>query len=191
MRPKMGWTALLLGSAFLPLLSTAACTSPSTAGVAHLSGTGSSATSTTLSSSQADQDFVDFAQCLRAHGVNEPDPVHRPGHVGLSVEVPPAGLSTNAALAACSHYIAPVVQMKQAHARQQLASWLPALTRYAQCMRSHDIAMLDPGSEGQLSLGDVPGITNDFGRYSPQFHAADSACRHLLPAGVHDDGTGP
>jgi len=37
----------------------------------------------------------------------------------------------------------------------------------------------------------VPGITSDFGRYSPQFRAADTACRHLLPTGVHDDGTGP
>jgi hypothetical protein len=37
----------------------------------------------------------------------------------------------------------------------------------------------------------VPGISNDYGRYSPQFRAADQACRHLLPADVHDDGTGP
>jgi len=58
-------------------------------------------------------------------------------------------------------------------------------------MRDHDIAMLDPGPQGQLDLGNVPGITSDFGRYSPQFRAADQSCRHLLPAGVHDDGTGP
>jgi hypothetical protein len=55
-------------------------------------------------------------------------------------------------------------------------------------MRSHDIDMLDPNPQGSLNLG---GITSDFGRYSPQFRAADSACRHLLPAGVHDDGSGP
>ena len=58
-------------------------------------------------------------------------------------------------------------------------------------MRSHDINMLDPTQLGELNLGHVPGITSDFGRYSPQFRAADAACRHLLPAGVHDDGTGP
>lgn len=193
MRRRLRWTPVLLGSAFLALSTVAAaCSSPSsTPGVAHLSGAGGTVTSTTLSTSQADQDFVDFARCLRSHGVNEPDPIHRPGHVGLSIEVPPAGPSTNAALAACNHFIAPIVQMKQAHAQQQLASWLPALTRYAQCMRSHDIPMLDPGSQGELNLGNVPGISNDFGRYSPQFRAADSACRHLLPAGVHDDGTGP
>ena len=58
-------------------------------------------------------------------------------------------------------------------------------------MRSHDIGMLDPTPAGALSLGNVPGISNDYGRYSPQFRAADQACRHLLPADVHDDGTGP
>jgi len=58
-------------------------------------------------------------------------------------------------------------------------------------MRSHDIDMLDPAPGGALSLRTVPGITSDFGRYSPQFRAADSACRHLLPAGIHDNGTGP
>jgi hypothetical protein len=58
-------------------------------------------------------------------------------------------------------------------------------------MRSHAIAMLDPGPMGELSLGNVPGINNGIGRYSPQFHLADQACRHLLPASIHDDGTGP
>jgi hypothetical protein len=58
-------------------------------------------------------------------------------------------------------------------------------------MRSHDINMLDPTPQGELNLGTVPGITSDYGRYSPQFRAADAACRHFLPAGVRDDGTGP
>ena len=58
-------------------------------------------------------------------------------------------------------------------------------------MRAHDIPMLDPTSFGALNLGNPPGVSSDFGRYSPQFRAADTACRHLLPAGVHDDGTGP
>jgi hypothetical protein len=59
-------------------------------------------------------------------------------------------------------------------------------------MRAHDIALLDPDPQtGSLNLGNVPGITSDFGRYTPQFHSADAACRHLLPADVHDDGTGP
>jgi hypothetical protein len=59
-------------------------------------------------------------------------------------------------------------------------------------MRAHDITMLDPNAQGQLNLGTVPGMaSNDFGRYSPQFRSADATCRHLLPPGVTDDGSGP
>ena len=140
---------------------------------------------------QFDQDAVNYARCLRTHGVNEPDPAPRPGHTGLSFVVPPPTAANRAALAACNHFVAKIFAAKQAGANQELTRWLPSLVRYAQCMRAHDISMLDPGPQGQLNLGDVPGITSDFGRYSPQFRAADAACRHLLPAGVHDDGSGP
>ena len=175
----------------------AACSSGSAApGVASLGGHGQSAgTQSTLSTqqlaAQGDTDFINFARCLRSHGVNEPDPYHRPGHSGLSIDVPTPNAQNRSALAACNHFIAKITATKEANASRQLASRLPALTRYAVCMRSHDIDMLDPGPEGQLDLGSVPGITTDFGRYSPQFRSADTACRHLLPAAVHDDGTGP
>jgi hypothetical protein len=177
-------------------LTAAGCTSGSSSPhVASLSGHNAAASDTASSSQQNsarfDQDFVDFARCLRQHGVNEPDPFHRPGHSGLTVEIPTPSPATRPALAACNHFLAAVQAMKAAHARSELAQWLPSLVRYAACMRSHDIPMLDPGPQGQLNLGNVPGITSDFGRYSPQFRAADHACRHLLPRAVHDDGTGP
>jgi hypothetical protein len=174
----------------------AGCSSGSSGpGVASLAGQHASsdtvAAGTGQTSAQLDQDFVNFARCLRQHGVNEPDPFHRPGHSGLSVYVPTPSPATRPALAACNHFLAAVEAMKAAGARSELTRWLPSLVRYAACMRSHDIPMLDPGPQGQLNLGNVPGITSDFGRYSPQFRAADTACRHLLPRAVHDDGTGP
>jgi len=180
-------------------LAAAGCSSPSSGRtVASLPGHSTGAKSNgPLTSAQSDQDFVNFARCLRAHGVAEPDPVHVPGHTGLTVQMPTPGPRTNGALAACDHFIAPIVSEKQAGAQRELAAWLSALTRYAQCMRSHDIPMLDPSADptrgGLLNLGNVPGISSDFGRYSPQFRSADHACRHLLPAAVaaHDNGTGP
>lgn len=145
-----------------------------------------------LTQNQSDQDMVSFARCMRGHGVQVSDPVHRPGHVGLSIDMPPQDAATRIAYAACNHFIAPIVQMKDSGAAAQAAPHLAALTRYAECMRAHDINMLDPTPQGQLNLGRVPGLaSNDFGRYSPQFRSADAACRHLLPAGVTDDGTGP
>lgn len=180
----------------LPILglAIAACSTGNSSGraVANLpGGSAHRAGAPTLTQAQGDADFVNFTHCMRAHGVAVPDPFHRPGHAGLSIDLPAETAANRPAFVACNHFIEPVIQMKNAHAQAEFAPLLPALTRYARCMRSHDIAMLDPTPEGQLNLGNVPGIHNDFGRYTPQFHAADAACRHFLPASVHDDGTGP
>jgi hypothetical protein len=193
------WPALALLLA-ATVASSAACSTgpgsqsgPGSAPVASLAGHGNGATAAAqpLTQAQSDQDFVNFARCMRAHGVQMSDPFHRPGHSGLSIDLPTRDAATSAAYGACNHLIAKIEQIKAANGAQQAAADLPALTRWAQCMRGHDINMLDPTPQGQLSLGNVPGMTSDFGRYSPQFRAADHACRHLLPAGVQDDGTGP
>jgi len=144
-----------------------------------------------LTQAQSDRDMLDFARCMRAHGVPVPDPIHRPGRAGLSIELPGQTAANRPAFSACMHFLQPIIQMKNAGADAQVAQELPALTRYARCMRQHDIAMLDPTTTGQLNLGRIPGMNSNFGRYSPQFRSADRACRHLLPAGVHDNGTGP
>ena len=150
----------------------------------------SSGQATQLTQSQSDQDMVSFARCMRGHGVQMSDPVHRPGHAGLSIDMPPQDAATRTAYAACNHFMAPIVQMKNAGAAAQAAPHLTALTRYAECMRAHDIPLLDPNRQGEVEMGRLPGMLN-VGRYSPQFRSADAACRHLLPAGVHDDGSGP
>jgi len=128
---------------------------------------------------------------MRGHGVQMSDPFHRPGHAGLSIALPTQDPATHLGYVACQHFLEPIIAAKQAGMPTVGAATLAALTRYAQCMRGHDIGMLDPTAFGSLNLGNVPGISSDFGRYSPQFRSADSACRHLLPAGVRDDGTGP
>ncbi|MGH3126109.1 MAG: hypothetical protein ACRDND_34465 [Streptosporangiaceae bacterium] len=184
--------SLMAAAALAAGCSSPARSGPGSAPVASLSGHGGgTASAQPLSQQQSDQDMISFTRCMRSHGVQMSDPFHRPGHAGLSIDMPERGPTTNAAYAACTHFIQGIIQAKQARAAAQAAPHLAALTRYAQCMRSHDINMLDPTPQGELNLGHVPGITSDFGRYSLQFRAADAACRHLLPAGVRDDGTGP
>jgi hypothetical protein len=190
-RPRgavIGASATLLAAALLA----AACSS-SAAGpqVASLGGHhGGAAGPHRLTVAQSDQDMLKFTRCMRAHGVAMRDPFHRPGHAGLSIEF--TSSPPRAASAACTHFLQPIIQVKQAGAAAAMSpTRLAALTRYAHCMRAHDIPMLDPTSFGALDLGNVPGISSNFGRNSPQFRAADAACRHLLPAGIHDDGTGP
>jgi hypothetical protein len=195
---------LALGSSAAAVLCTIAAASAGCSAGSAGSGPGSGAVASLAGQSgrtdgalkppttqQSDQDFVNFAHCMRAHGVAMSDPFHRPGHNGLSIDMPTQDAATRPAYAKCIHFIQAIINLKQAAAAAQAASNLAALTRYAQCMRSHDISMLDPTPQGALSLGTVPGMTSDFGRYSPQFRAADAACRHFLPAGISDNGTGP
>ena len=181
--------------AVLVVVAAAGCSSavsgPGSAPVASLSGHATASAARALTTEQGDQNILSFTRCMRSHGVQMSDPVHHPGHAGLSIDMPSRSPENNAAYAACIHFIQANIEAKQAGAAAQAAPHLAALTRYAQCMRSHDINMLDPTQLGELNLGHVPGITSDFGRYSPQFRAADAACRHFLPAGVRDDGTGP
>ena len=191
LRPGAGRVAALAVLAVLAAGCSSAARGPGSAPVASLSGHATASAAQALTTQQGDQNILDFARCMRGHGVQVSDPVHRPGHAGLSSDLPSRGPATNAAYAACIHFIQANIEAKQAGAAAQAAPHLAALTRYAQCMRSRDINMLDPTPDGSLNLGNVPGITSDYGRYSPQFRAADAACRHFLPAGVRDDGTGP
>jgi hypothetical protein len=184
-------SAVLAGVTVLAAGCSSAARAPGGAPVASLSGHAAASPAGALTQAQSDQDMISFTRCMRSHGVQMSDPVHRPGHAGLSLDLPERGPATSAAYAACTHFIQAITQAKAAGAAAEAAPRLGALTRYAQCMRSHDINMLDPTPRGDLNLGNVPGITSDFGRYSPQFRAADTACRHFLPAGVRDDGTGP
>jgi hypothetical protein len=183
--------AVVAGVAVLAAGCSSAARGPGSAPVASLSGHSTASAAQALTTQQGDQNILSFTRCMRSHGVQMSDPVHHPGHAGLSIDMPSRSPANNAAYAACIHFIQANITAKQAGAAAQAAPHLAALTRYAQCMRSHDINMLDPTRFGDLNLGHVPGITSDFGRYSPQFRAADEACRHFLPAGVRDDGTGP
>jgi hypothetical protein len=151
-----------------------------------------STTTSTISSTQADQLFVDYVHCVRARGVPISDPAHRPGHQGLSLMLPDAGTPGLAAAdAACRHFLAPVIAMKAGSQARPNSGTMNALIAYVRCMRRHDIPLLDPDpNDGHIATGEVAGLSN-VSRGDPQFRNADTQCRSMLPPHVPDDGTGP
>jgi hypothetical protein len=135
--------------------------------------------------------MVQFTTCMRARGVAMGDPIHRAGHVGLSIQLPVQDAATAAAYHTCGRYLQPIIEEKAGRAPVITATVRLSLIHYAGCMRSYGVSMLDPTPQGSLNLGNVPGMGEGVGRYTPQFRSADRSCRHLLAAGVHDDGSGP
>jgi hypothetical protein len=152
---------------------------------------------TTTSTESGDQAFIDYAHCMRDHGIADyPDPVQRPGHSGLSLEYngDPGTARFQSADAACKHFIQSIIDLKERAAHNQITpERLQGLIAYSRCMRDHQIPLLDPDPvDGHISFGTVAGIPdNGIGRQDPRFQTADAACAPLLPAGVTDDGTGP
>jgi hypothetical protein len=166
--------------------------------VAACGGSGAASATGPAGLTQGDRAFLAYTECMRRHGVHMGDPYHRAGHSGLTLDMPTKTPAMIRANASCGHLIASVVAMKEAGmaARQQAMSYRQAaalhlgLLRYAQCMRERGIPMLDPDANGNLDLGNVPGIAS-VGRYTPLFRRADHDCRGLLPPGVRDNGSGP
>src|SRR6266702_7927992 len=96
---------VLAGLAVLAAGCSSAASGPGSAPVASLSGHAAASSAQALTAAQSDQDMISFARCMRGHGVQMSDPVHRPGHAGFSIALPTRDSATSAAYAACTHFI--------------------------------------------------------------------------------------
>jgi hypothetical protein len=125
-----------------------------------------------------DQAIVSFVRCIRHQGISIPDPVHRPGHTGLSLELP-TGASGSAAFRAaqqsCQHLLANT-PMGQKLAFADSPAVLDFNLQLAHCLRAHGIDAPDPTPDHP----DPEGIGR-VARATPAFQSADRACREQIP----------
>jgi hypothetical protein len=155
--------AMLAGTAGLALLTAACGGSPSSTGSGGSPNAGGSAQSQQLA----------FARCMRAHGVTGfPDSgVLIQASPGSALD--PSNPTYRAARQACQSLL-PTVHLNPAQAAQTLANGL----KFSKCMRNHGITNYpDPGPHNGPGGGwgiDLSGIDLN----SPQFQAAQQACRH-------------
>ena len=182
-RPALSWRGVLGGivdpPGGEPARTRRVSTSPSNQSQAQLSA-------------QSDQDMVDFARCMRQHGVQMSDPV------------PPPRAQRALDRAAAANFVDPrrLRRLQPFHcqghpgqgSRSDPTGRRPPAGPHA-ATRPACAPMTSPcpirHHRGNSISARWRASHSDFGRYSPQFRSADSACRHLLPAGTHDDGTGP
>ena len=132
------------------------------------------------------QQALKFSQCMRAHGVNFPDPQSVNGGQGVTVRVTPgagdAQLNPDStqfqhARNACKQYLPNGGQLSPEQQAQQQQNAL----KYAQCMRAHGVDVPDPqpGSGGLVIRGGS-GNGAKVNPDDPKFQAAQQACQSLL-----------
>jgi hypothetical protein len=155
---------------------------------------GGEANSPTTSSSgtrgadaKAKKAMLNFAKCMRQHGVDMPDPKFDSGG-GIQMTQKDEGdpAKTSAAEKACRHFQdeakpPPMSEADQAEARKRgLAN--------ARCMRDHGINMPDPqfDADGRMTvrLDSRSGIDPS----GPKFQAAQKACMKDAPGGIMAGG---
>lgn len=174
-RRRIPKTVAVLG--FLLVFGIAGCSSGSQQNnVASLSGSSSASAAaggTGQRSDTAQQDaLVKFAQCMRAHGVNMPDP--QGGAVealpGSSSSDPAAAQKTEAANTACAKDLP--------NGGKPTAADNERRAKFAQCMRAHGVNMPDPvnGQGMELNLS------------APGAKAAINACSSLVTGGASSGG---
>jgi hypothetical protein len=141
---------------------------------------GSGASSAASKQAKAEQAALDFARCMRQHGVEVPDPKPGGGHFAIRISVKggngPAKLKT--AQAACQHFLKGAMAPPSAADRQKM---LEAGLKYAACMRKNGVDVPDPSpGEGGIKIGGPGSGPNPD---APAFQRADAKCRTLLPGG--------
>jgi hypothetical protein len=170
--------AALVGALALTLAVAACGGGAKAGGVASLNGSRNPTTTTTTTNDRQDprQAALDFAKCMREHGINVPDPEITGSNGNLTVKNKlPVGVNRKdprlkAAQEACKKYMPNGGQPPKPNPQQHQQA-----LQFAKCMREHGISGFpDPSPDGSfVSQGDLK-------EDSPQFKAAQQACQKYL-----------
>lgn len=126
-----------------------------------------------LSEDEEHEQMLDYAQCLRDHGVDVEDPA--PGE-GIQLQLDGGPHQADAALEACKDLLppAPAGPEEDAGAREDMLD-------YAQCMRDNGVEQFaDPQPGAGINIG--PDVVED-----PDYEAAEQTCGELFGGGVAPD----
>lgn len=187
------WRRWLILVAALGLLLTACGGGESAEGIASLQGentTDESSSTTTTAAVDPEQAFLDFAACIREHGVDMADPEVEVAGGGFAFGITVEGGSAEgdpssgeidqmtAANEACQHLLEGVVQEFE---RPDMSEMQDQMLAYAQCMRDHGVDMPDPefSEDGGVTMFGGPGDP-EMDPSDPTFQEATEACNEVF-----------
>jgi hypothetical protein len=177
-RPRL---AVPVGLLALTLAVAACGGGGKTGGVASLNGSKQPTASTTAGgSTDPKQAALEFARCMRQHGIDMPDPkFDANGRVTQELKGGPGGKGPDdptfkAAQQACQKYLPNGGKPTKPNPQEQ-----QQMLQFARCMRQHGIDVPDPNPNGGgIVVKGGPGTVNPD---DPKFKAAQQACQKLLP----------
>jgi hypothetical protein len=132
-------------------------------GTAAPDGTDGTAPATTAPS-DPNEAALQFAKCMREHGVDMPDPVvqdNGAGGGGVMIQVGGPGEATpdkhtlDEANQDCQHYLADAAKNFDPPSPEELEKMKEQALKFAQCMREHGVDMPDPvfSDDGSVTVG--------------------------------------
>jgi hypothetical protein len=140
---------------------------------------------------QTKKAMLAFAQCMREHGIDMPDPKFNEGG-GVVMQSGGKGTTPEqqrAAEQACAKYQKQIKPPAGANSPEREAKFRQAALANARCMRAHGINMPDPqfGENGEVRQRIGPGIEPT----DPKFQAAQKACGRPGTIGGGPGGSAP
>jgi hypothetical protein len=132
------------------------------------------------------QAALDFAECMREHGIDMPDPqVSEDGgvlaQVGEEGATPPDEEELQAAQEACDHIMEDAFDDVEAPDPEQQAEMEEQALAFAECMREHGIDMPDPQFDESGRVTQRIDADSGVDPGDPDFEAAQEACADELP----------
>ncbi|WP_436497983.1 hypothetical protein [Actinokineospora sp. HUAS TT18] len=145
-------------------------------GVASAGGPGSTTTTPSAKSGPGDQ--AKFAQCMRDHGVDMPDPEETgAGGKGVRIRIPDGTdkSKVDAAMTECKSFLPNGGEPPKLDAEQQ-----EQLRKMSQCMRENGVPDFpDPDPNGGIRIEVRPGSGMD--PEDPKFQEAQEKCQQFMP----------
>jgi hypothetical protein len=159
--------------------------------LAGCAGQSGAAPKGTPSPAQREQAFLKFAQCMRDHGIDMPDPttdsngnlqLQRPTNIQFNNQSDRQKLRT--ARQACNSNLKGIVQQFTPQQRAQLQD---NLLKLAQCMRSNGVNMPDPNfSQNSNNGAGRGGFFAGINRQDPKVQQALQTCRTQVFGGQNN-----
>jgi len=187
---------LLLALFVLALVAACSATAAGP-GVATLESQAPGAAPSASPSMSPEDALLAYAECMREHGIDMPDPTYEEGEdgsVSIGIEGGPGGRDEIdkeeflEAETACRHLMTAVMPAGRG---EMPAEDEEKLLQFARCMREHGIDMPDPNANGGMmfEVGPSEGGKGGIDPNDADFQAAQEACGDLLPGKI--GGKGP